>query len=297
MEIKKIVFGFDGSNESIEALSYAKFFAEKFDSEIIGIHVIAMSMRLVYEHFARHPESKLNKWMEDVRKEYKAKLSRIENELTTHGINFRGRVLKGEPNKKIVELAHREKADLIVVGKRGLGLIDRMLIGSTALKILKESKIPVLAVKKKDMERAVNISNILVPLDIHEKSDSALNYAIDLAQGLKANVSVMYAFSLYAYEYEMPYSFLDDLIKLCSNELTKIVDDIKLKRAVNIEINSEVIHGISPAISIVDYASSKNFDLIVINTHGRKGIRRFMLGSVTEKVVQNSPCSVLVLKP
>ena len=93
------------------------------------------------------------------------------------------------------------------------------------------------------------------------------------------------------------HSFLEDLIKLCSNELTQIVDDIKLKRAVNIEINSEVIHGISPAVSIIDYASSTNFDLIVINTHERKGIRRFMLGSVTEKVVQNSPCAVLVLKP
>lgn len=297
MEIKKIVFGFDGSNESIEALSYAKFFAEKFDSEIIGIHVIAMSMRLVYEHFARHPESKHNKWMEDIRKEYKAKLSRIENELTTHGINFRGRVLKGEPNKKIVELAHREKADLIVMGKRGLGLVDRMLIGSTTLKVLRESKIPVLAVKKMDTVNAVDIRNILVPIDIYEKVDSALSYAMDLAERTKARVSVVYVFSLYAYDYEMPHSLLQDLIKFSSDELERRVDEIKLQRGIQLEINKEVIHGISPAISIVDYASSKNIDLIVINTHGRKGIKKFILGSVTEKVVQNSPCSVLVLKP
>jgi nucleotide-binding universal stress UspA family protein len=87
------------------------------------------------------------------------------------------------------------------------------------------------------------------------------------------------------------------LIKLCSNELAKRLNEIRLKHAVHIEINSEIVHGVNPAVSIVDYASSKNIDLIVTNTHGRKGVKKFILGSVTEKVVQNSPCSVLVLKP
>ncbi|MGH7808123.1 MAG: universal stress protein [Thermodesulfobacteriota bacterium] len=297
MDIKKILFAFDGSSESLEALNLARLLAERFNSEIICIHVIAMSTRLIYKHFAEHPESKFNKWMEKVRKEYKAKLSRIEDELRAQGISCRVRVLKGEPSKKIAQVARREEADLIVVGKRGLGLIDRMLTGSTTLKVLRESKIPVLAVKRKDQESTVNISNILVPLDIYEESDSALNYAIDLAERIKANVSVVYAFSLYAYDYEMPYTFLEDLIKLCSEGLAKRVNEVKLKRTTHIEINSEVIHGISPAGSIVDYASSNNFDLIIMNTHGRKGIQRFILGSVTEKVVQNSPCSVLVLRP
>ena len=297
MEIKKIVFAFDGSSESVEALSYAKFFAQEFNSEVITIHIMAMSTGLVYKHFAEHPGSKFNKWLEQVRREYKTKLSRIEDELRTQGISCRVRVLRGEPSKKIAQLARREKADLIIVGKRGLGLIDRMLTGSTTLKVLRESKTPVLAAKKRDHEAAIRINNILVPLDIYEESDSALNYAIDLAERIKANVSVVYAFSLYAYEYETPYTFLEDLIKLSSEGLAKKVNEVKLKRTTHIEINSEVIHGISPAGSIVDYASSKNFDLIIMNTHGRKGIQRFILGSVTEKVVQSSPCSVLVLKP
>ncbi|MGE5443086.1 MAG: universal stress protein, partial [Ignavibacteriales bacterium] len=47
----------------------------------------------------------------------------------------------------------------------------------------------------------------------------------------------------------------------------------------------------------VEYATSKNADLIVINTHGRKGIKRLILGSVAEKVIQESHCPVLALKP
>jgi nucleotide-binding universal stress UspA family protein len=297
MDIKKILFAFDGSNESLEALKFARFFAERFNSEIIGVHVIVMSKKLLYEYLAKHPGNKLDEWITKVRLDNKVKLDAIKEDLIAHGLHFRGRVLKGESAEKIVEFAHREKANLIIMGKRGLGLVDRMLIGSTTLRVLRESKIPVLAVKKKDMKGAVNISNILVPLDIYDKSDSALNYAIDLAERIKGNVSVVYAFSLYAYEYEMSHSLLRDLIKFSSDKLERRVNEIKLQRGIQLEINKEVIHGISPAVSIIDYASSKNFDLIVINTHGRKGIRRFILGSVAGKVVQNSPCSVLVLKP
>jgi nucleotide-binding universal stress UspA family protein len=64
-----------------------------------------------------------------------------------------------------------------------------------------------------------------------------------------------------------------------------------------VEIKTEAINGLNPAISIADYASRNGIDLVVINTHGRKGIKRFILGSVTEKVIQESPCPVLVLRP
>ena len=163
MDTKTILFAFDGSSESLEALNLARFLAERFNSEIICIHVIAMSTRLIYKHFAEHPESKFNRWMEKARKEYKTKLSRIEDELRAQGISCQVRVLKGESSKKIAQVARSEKADLIVVGKRGLGLIDRMLTGSTTLKVLTESKIPVLAVKRKDQENSHEDSFLRAP--------------------------------------------------------------------------------------------------------------------------------------
>ena len=76
-----------------------------------------------------------------------------------------------------------------------------------------------------------------------------------------------------------------------------MVEEIKLKRGIKHEINTDVIRGISTSTAIVDYASNKNANLIIINTHGRKGVRRLILGSVTEKVIQESTCAVLALKP
>jgi nucleotide-binding universal stress UspA family protein len=98
-------------------------------------------------------------------------------------------------------------------------------------------------------------------------------------------------------------SYMEDLMNHYSNELAKRVEEIKLKRAIRnkevtpIEISTGVIQGISCPVAIVDYASIKGFDLIVMNTHERKGVKRFILGSVTEKVIQESHCAVLALRP
>jgi nucleotide-binding universal stress UspA family protein len=289
-EIKKIIWATDGSKKSEEALNYAVFLAKKFGSEIFGIHVIPTPEKLLYE-------TEFQNWTIKVEENIQSKLTLIANELSSQGINFQGVVLKGEPNKEIVEFARREKADLLAIGKKGLGLIDRILIGSTTLRVLRESNIPVLAVKKRDEEGTINTRNILVPLDIYEEVESSLNYAIDLAERISVNISVVYVFALGAFFDEVSFSVLEDLINISSNKLAKRVGEIKLKRESKLEINTEVIMGISLSTAIVDYASNKNADLIVINTHGRKGVRRLILGSVTEKVIQESTCAVLALKP
>lgn len=306
-EIKKIIWATDGSKDSEEALNYARFFAQRFDSEIIGIHVIPIHERLLYD-YSRDPDNELYRWVEKAAENHKAKLALIVNDLATHGLQFRGEVLIGEPYKEIIRFSRGVKADLVVMGTRGQGLIDRMLIGSTTLKVLRESRVPVLAVKRRYKEGAVEIRNILVPLDVNEKADSALNFAIDLGEKINVQISVLYV--LYTSDYKLYNSYnetlhkvVEDLIKRYSEDLAKRVKEAKAKREIlnkestELEINTEIIQGINPSMGIVEYANSKNTDLIVINTHGTKGIKRVILGSVTEKVIQESPWAVLALRP
>ncbi|MGB7293559.1 MAG: universal stress protein [Thermodesulfobacteriota bacterium] len=304
-EIKKIIWATDGSKESEEALNYARFFAQRFNSEIIGVHVIEMPERLLY-HYLTDPESEHYGWLKKAEEDFAAQLAATADDMTGQGLNFRGEILKGEPYKEIVRFAQNEKASLIVLGKRGLGLIDSMLVGSTTLRVLRESGVPVLAVRKRDEKSAVNIRNILVPLDIDEKVDSAINYAIDLGERIDASISVMYVFKLSIYDYSdygIHSSVIELLLEDSSKELEKRIEEIKLRRGIQkkgvkkLEIGTEMIKRLNPSVAIVDYATNRNIDLIVINTHGRKGVKRFILGSVTEKVVQESPCAVLTLKP
>ncbi|MFQ5788468.1 MAG: universal stress protein, partial [Thermodesulfobacteriota bacterium] len=63
-----------------------------------------------------------------------------------------------------------------------------------------------------------------------------------------------------------------------------------------IDFSVEASYGLSEGISIADYANSNKFDLIVMHTHGRKGIKKHILGSVTEQVIQQARCSVLAIR-
>lgn len=293
MNIQRIVWATDGSNESEEALEYAIYFAEKFGSEILGIHVIPKPEKLLYK-------SEFHDWTIKVEEKIKTNLKSITKKLSSQGIDFKGTVLRGKPSEEILDFANREKADLIATGKSGLGLIDRMLVGSTTLRIIRESEIPILTVKTPDSVETVGIRNILVPLEISEKIDTAMNYAVDLAKKIDSMITVVYVVRLDIYTYELPASsiVLDDLIKFSSSALAKRVDEIKQKHGeLNEEIKTRVIQAINPAVAIAEYASSNDIDLIVINTHGRKGIEKFILGSVTEKVIQESSCAVLAMKP
>lgn len=296
-EFKKVLWATDGSKVSEEALKYAVLFAENFGSDIIGIHVIPKPEKLLFK-------SEFHDWTVKVEENLKLGLSSLAKELKDKGISFEGMVSKGIPGVEILECARRENANLIVLGKSGLGLLDRLLVGSTTLRVLRESEMPVLAVKKTDLEGDIKIGKILVPVEISDMVNSALIFAIELARKFKAKIIVLYVFRLDVYTYEVPAStlVLDDLIKFSSEELARRIEEVTQMRSeskddTGLEINTRVIQAINPAIAISDYASSNGIDLIVINTHGRKGIRRLILGSVTEKVIQESTCAVLALKP
>jgi nucleotide-binding universal stress UspA family protein len=266
------------------------------NSEIIGVHVISMHQRLLFD-YSRDPESERYSWVQKAEENYSVKLGSIADKLTAQKINFRGRVLIGEPSKKIIELARSEKVNLIVMGKRGHGLLERVLIGSATLRVLRESQIPVLAVRKMDKKDSIDIRNILVPLDISEESDSALNYAIDLAERINANVLVTYVITFFPYGVEIRFIILEDLITNSSDELARRVESIKMNRGTKLEIKTQVIQRMNTSVLIADLAYEKDTDLIVSNSHGRKRVKRLILGSVAEQVIQESNCAVLALRP
>lgn len=302
MKIKRILWATDGSAEAEAALNYAKYIAGLTKAEIIGVHVIPLPVQLLFEEL-REEDVKFHEWESRAEKRVADRFSAIGRSLDKAGIKFDGVILKGIPSDKIREFSRLRKADLVVMGKQGHGLIESMMVGSETVKVLKTSHIPVLAVKGGGARRKVSIKKILVPLDLSDDNVSALKYAFDLSGITDATVTVIYALRLDMYAQDMPAGALDIVIKQSIRELENRVRDLKQKfekssgKKLKAEVKTEVIHGLSPAISIANYASKKGSDLIVINTHGRTGIKRLILGSVTERLIPESPCSVLSLRP
>lgn len=295
IKINKILWTTDGSKEAKAGLNYARLFASAFNSEIIGLHVIRVIDKKAGALLGEKLD--LTGWVEDAASKWFDIFDKIQEELKGEKLGFRYKVVAGSPHEKIIEVANEEKADLILMGKRGLGLKDRALVGSNTIKVLKGSQIPVLAVRARTGKSLSRIRKILVPFDVSEKFDSALKYAVSLGKAFDAIVSVIYVLELISYPYEFPVSILEDMRGVYDNELKKKIAEISSKGGDKIKIKHKVIESINPYLGIIEFAQNERADLIIMNTHGRKGIKRFVLGSVAEKVIQESPCSVLALKP
>ncbi|MEM7008360.1 MAG: universal stress protein [Thermodesulfobacteriota bacterium] len=298
--MKNILWATDGSPEAEKAYRYAKYLAAKSGADIIGVHVVPLSVHLLYENY-KDSDSDLEEWKSNIENNAALRFDKARKDLLRQSINFEGLILKGNPSEKIVEIARKRKADLIVMGKHGHGFLESMLAGSETKKVLKGSHIPVLAVKT-NKSTAV-IKNILVPIDLTECSDSAVLSALELAQITGAKIRVIYVLRIDMYAQDIPASALDIVISDSEKNLSKRVSQIKKSyerrknSSKNIDIKTEVTHGMGEGASISRYAKKSKTDVIVIHTHNRTGVRRLLLGSVTERVITHSDCSVLALRP
>lgn len=295
IKLDRILWTTDGSKDAEFALNYAKLFARSFNSEIIGLHVIKVIDKRVWSFLGERID--LKGWAEDAASKWLDLFEEVKEDLEREGISFTYRVMTGSPHEVIVRVANDEKVDLIVMGKRGLGLKDRLLVGSSTIKVLERSRIPVLAVKGKGGRSLPRIRKILVPFDVSERFDSALKYAISLGKAFDAIVSLVYVLELISYPYEFPLGILNEMRSAYDKELEERIAELSPQEGDGVKIKHKVIESINPYLGIIGYAESEKVDLIVMNTHGRRGIKRLILGSVAEKVIQEAPCSILALKP
>ena len=140
------------------------------------------------------------------------------------------------------------------------------------------------------------MKHILVGHDFHENSQAALRYAISLARRYEARVTVLHA-------YEIPSMGAPEVLVLATDWIKQIavVAREKLEAVVSgvrgdgVTVESELREG--PAWREIDaFARERKVDLVVVGSHGRRGLPRALLGSVAEKVVRTAPCPVLVVR-
>jgi nucleotide-binding universal stress UspA family protein len=143
------------------------------------------------------------------------------------------------------------------------------------------------------MSPVTSIRRILVPHDFSETADRALALALDLAGPLGARVTIMHAYELLTYSFPDTVALpnVGDIEKASRTALEGVVSRVGRP---GIAIDSVLREG-SPWSEINGAAKDCHADLIVIGTHGRRGISRALLGSVAEKVVRTAPCPVLTV--
>lgn len=149
------------------------------------------------------------------------------------------------------------------------------------------------------MARGVTLELILIPLDGSDSSFQAAKYGINLAKMAGARIIFMHAVVNPPY---MEFKSAGLVIASYIEEAKKHAESWYLKAgemasSEGVKFTSETVLDVaSVADTIVNYAESKNVDLIVMGTKGRTGVRRFLLGSVASGVVAHAKCSVLVVR-
>jgi nucleotide-binding universal stress UspA family protein len=149
-------------------------------------------------------------------------------------------------------------------------------------------------VRATDNNTKVQIRKILVPIDDSGFSLNAAQYATKFAKEENAQLICIHVIASIPYWYAPP-EYREDVKKKVESWFN-IVKDIAKTEGIA-KVKTEIFMDANSVIgSIIDYATNENVDLIVIGTRGRTGLKRFLLGSVADGVVQHAHCPVLLVR-
>jgi nucleotide-binding universal stress UspA family protein len=148
-----------------------------------------------------------------------------------------------------------------------------------------------------EVSKAVLPKTILVPVDLGEGSEEALDYAVELAHALRARVHLLHVVGIPAMGVpEMGVAYSGTMMDgMMADDLHALERMLARHKGV-CELGSPTVKSGDPRDAINEAAKELGADLIVMATHGRHGIARVLLGSVTESVVRTAPCPVLTVK-
>ncbi|MCB1056299.1 MAG: universal stress protein [Acidobacteria bacterium] len=143
------------------------------------------------------------------------------------------------------------------------------------------------------------IQKILFPTDFSRCADQALDHAIFLARRFGAQLHILHAVVLHGDDPASPvYHFPDpeEMYRLAEESAGARLETLPGDRAEGVDVVRRQRRGIAPATVILEYAAEIEADLIVLGTHGRRGLGRLVLGSVAEEIVRLAECPVLTLR-
>lgn len=140
------------------------------------------------------------------------------------------------------------------------------------------------------------IKKILVPMDGSEFAEKSLPYAIELGEKLGAELTLVWALHPIVIMSDYGAASYQTIATLEETEAKDYLRKTEIGlTARNIKVKTRILEG-PVADALIDLSSRENFDLIVMSTHGRSGLSRWVYGSVATKVLQHAQCPVFLVK-
>lgn len=278
--IKSILVAYDFSECSKKAVIAAANLANKLNAQVSLVHVLDAD---ISEVFAAPLTSD---WREKVLQNVHKDIQAYEESADTR-INIKDATVEmGIPYKKIIKKGMDLGVDLIVVGSHGRTHLGYALLGSVADKVARFSHVPVMICR---MERNKAMDKILVPLDESEESEISIDYAKNFAELYHAEIQLMHAIDVHEYYYT---EYKHVLAKAKDKEVDRLH---ALNKKFGLTLEPVVVEGGASHSIIHTVKEDEKIGLVVMMTHGSKGLKQFFLGRTTEAVARYANCHLLTI--
>lgn len=279
---RKILVAFDGSDSGVNALMQAFTLANdekcwitvanvvpsyEGDLDLTGVHDIHRTLR--------HTGEEILLRANEIAEKEKVLIKTVLEE--------------GVPYEKLADIAEAENCGVIVMGRRGKSRIEKAFVGSVTARVIGQSVRDVLVVPE---DAHIVWKNILFATDGSRYSSAAAGKAITFAKSYGGRLKVISIVDVPSEFYAEAPKAVDDLIKKARG----FVAGVK-KTADDSGVEASTYVGEGEAFRVItDFAGNEKADVIIMGSHGRSGFGKFIMGSVTEKVIGHAPCPVLIAK-
>lgn len=284
----RILFPTDGSDGAAEVLGHVIELAGRHDAELHLLNVADTAVDSVVRVQADV--------VDVLEEEGEEVVAEAADRAGGSGIETVTEVLQGEPFQKIVDYAEQRDMDLLVMPTHGRRGLPRFLLGSVTERVVRQSDVPVMTVQT-DVDHVIEYPyrNVLVPTDGSACAQAALETGIDITDVEDASLHLLSVIAIASLgadvRSDIQTSMLEESAETILEEASSFASEAGVQPA------SEVVE-YAPSIykAILEFIEEQDIDLVVVGTHGRTGIDRYMLGSVTEYLVRTSPIPVLTVR-
>lgn len=290
--IERVLVGVDGSEAAGHALIHALRLARVTGADVRAVHVLESPAL-----YGAGPS--VDPRIVEAREEVGWNLlDDAADRAGQHDVALETGMGDGRPAGVLAAEADEWRADVVVVGTQGHGAIARAIVGSVADELVRSAPAPVVTVREAPRaEPSDALERIVVPSDGSEAARAAIPFAVGLADATGAELDLLFAITpeLEGGAYlDRPVTEIEAAHEEMAEEALAPIEEACTEAGVGCE--RFVVR--APAHrAIVDHAGERGADLVVMATRGRGGIERFLLGSVTDKVVRMATTPVATVRP
>lgn len=292
MNFRHLVVGIDFSESSVLALREAVRLASYDSVPITAVYTVDQSVIDYLQEHAVLDES-------ETRTQSEARLAAFVTEHAEGYDAVEARVRVGHPFEELLREVEAQKADLLVMGRRGV-TDDPVSVGAVAGKCLRKAPVPVLLAGAGDEQ----IADVVCCIDYSETSNRVLDYAITMARLHQAELEILHIYMSPA-AFQSPesgyviigFEGFNDYPERMREKLETFVEPFREKLDALNKVHLTVREHASPGRGIIRHLEDSKCDLLVMGTRGRAGWKSLLLGTTAEHVLHRIPCSSLVIKP